>query len=264
MAETATWSGTVSFGLVNINAKLVKATEDAKTISFNQINKNTGNRIRYRKVDEVTGEDVSYDDIVKGYQVDKDKYLLVESEELDALAPTRSSSLDIIHFVPRNSLDVIYFDNPYFLKTDAASYKAYTLLFQGLIQRNMVAIGKLVLRSKEHLVAIHPAREDGGLVLHTLRWHAQVREFDNTPVSVTSEAELELVNALIDVLTLENFDITQYSSDYDEQIRELLDAKARGEDVVTAGKVEDAPLPMDDVFEALRLSLLQQKQTTTE
>src|SRR5919199_47420 len=150
------WSGAISFGLVNVPVKLFSAV-NRKTVRFNQLNKETGNRIQQKRVDPETGEEVSYEQIVKGYELTKDRYVVITPEELDALDPEKSRTIDIEDFVDLEEIDPIYYDHPYYLVPDKGAEKAYGLLMNAMRESEKVAIARVVLRSKEQLVAIRPA-----------------------------------------------------------------------------------------------------------
>jgi DNA end-binding protein Ku len=152
------WSGAISFGLVNVPVKLYSAVS-RKTVRFHQLNRETGNRISQRRVDPVTEEEVTYEDIVKGYELTKDSYVVITPEELDALDPERTRTIDIEDFVDLEDIDPIYYDHPYYLVPDTGATKAYGLLLNAMQESGKVAIAKVVLRSKEQLVAIRPQDE---------------------------------------------------------------------------------------------------------
>ena len=155
------WSGAISFGLVNVPVKLYSAVSK-KTVRFNQLNAETGNRIQQKRVDPETGEEVGYDQIVKGYELTKDRYVVITPEELEALDPEKSRTIDIEDFVDLEDIDPIYYDHPYYLVPDKGAAKAYGLLLNAMKESGRVAIARVVLRSKEQLVAIRPAAPTSG------------------------------------------------------------------------------------------------------
>src|SRR3712207_589345 len=200
------WSGAISFGLVNVPVKLYSAV-NRKTVRFHQLNGKTGNRIQQKRVDPQTGEEVAYDDIVKGYELSKDRYVLVHPDELDALDPERTRSIDIEDFVSLDEIDPVYYDHPYYLVPDKGAAKAYRLLMDAMRESGKVAIARVVLRSKEQLVAIRPA--DGVLLMETMIFHDEVvptTSLDDLPEAdgkPTSERELAMAQQLIASLTSE-------------------------------------------------------------
>src|ERR671938_461622 len=167
------WSGAISFGLVNVPVKLYSAVS-RKTVRFHQLNKETGHRIQQKRVDPVTGDEVAYDDIVKGYELTRDRYVVLTPEELDALDPERTRTIDIEDFVDLEDIDPIFYDHPYYLVPDKGAGKAYGLLLEAMREAGKVAIARVVLRNKEQLVAIRPAAEGHALMMETMVFHDEV------------------------------------------------------------------------------------------
>src|ERR671915_382491 len=170
------WSGAISFGLVNVPIKLYSAV-NRKTVRFNQLNKDTGNRIQQKRVDPETGEEVTYDQIVKGYELTKDRYVVITPEELDSLDPEKTRTIDIEDFVDLEEIDPVYYDHPYYLVPDKGATKAYGLMLGAMEQAGKVAIARVVIRSKEQLVAIRPAGEL--LTMETMLFHDEVVPHDD-------------------------------------------------------------------------------------
>src|SRR5918911_741193 len=165
------WSGAISFGLVNVPVKLFSAVS-RKTVRFHQLNGETGNRIQQKRVDPESGEEVSYDQIVKGYELTRDRYVVVKPEELDALDPEKTRTIDIEDFVDLEEIDPVYYDHPYYLAPDTGASKAYQLLVDAMDDAGKVAIARVVIRSKEQLVAIRP--RDGVLAMETMLFADEV------------------------------------------------------------------------------------------
>src|ERR671933_1516513 len=149
------WSGAISFGLVNVPVKLYSAVS-RKTVRFHQLNKETGHRIQQKRVDPVTGDEVAYDDIVKGYELTRDRYVVITPEELEALDPEKTRTIDIEDFVDLEDIDPIYYDHPYYLVPGPGAEKAFALLRDAMARSSKVAVARVVIRSKESLVAIRP------------------------------------------------------------------------------------------------------------
>lgn len=252
----AVWTGAISFGLVNVPVQLHRATE-SKDISFHQLQRETGERIRYQRVAEDSGKEVAYDDIVKGYEVRKGRYVVVEPEELEAVEPGRSRTIDIEDFVSLDEVDPIYFERTYYLAPGGdAGAKAYALLRQAMEGAGRVGIGRLVLRSKQHLVAIRPSGHL--LVLQTMFFPDEVRD----PVSELgeipedgkpSQREMEMAGRLLDSLTT-GWDPERYHDTYREQVLELVHRKAEGQEIVTE-EPEEAGAEVVDLMSALEASL---------
>src|ERR671915_44838 len=199
------WSGAISFGLVNVPIKLYSAV-NRKTVRFNQLNKDTGNRIQQKRVDPDTGEEVTYDQIVKGYELTKDRYVVITPEELDSLDPEKTRTIDIEDFVDLEEIDPVYYDHPYYLVPDKGAAKAYGLLLGAMQESGKVAIARVVLRSKEQLVAIRPA-PGGVLMMETMIFADEVvptDEIDDLPGAKelkVSDREVKMAQQLIDSLS---------------------------------------------------------------
>ncbi|MGH2874551.1 MAG: Ku protein, partial [Solirubrobacteraceae bacterium] len=157
----AIWSGAISFGLVNVPVKLFSATSP-KTVRFHQISSKTGARIRQKRVDSTTGDEVPFEEIVKGYELAPDRYVLIDPDELDALDPKATRTIDIEEFVDLSEIDPIYYDHSYYVAPQAGGAKAYRLLLEAMQESGKVAVGRLVLRSKQQLCALRPVRGKAG------------------------------------------------------------------------------------------------------
>lgn len=251
------WSGSLSFGLVNVGVRMYSATEDHSP-RFNQFQRGTSDRIRYRRVNERTGEDVEYDDIVRGAHLGGDEYVLLEQDELDAVAPGRSRSLEITDFVPGPDIDPIMYGSTYYLAPRGEeSTTAYALLRDALRASDRVGIATFVLRGKEHLAAVRPYRNV--LALSTVHFADEVRDPDATlgdeppPRTRSDDKQLRVAEQLIESMT-ERWQPEQYHDSYRERVDELIEAKRAGREVV-----EEAAPPEDtkvtDLMSALRDSV---------
>jgi DNA end-binding protein Ku len=235
--------------------KVVTATK-SQDVRFNQLEEGTGARIRYRKVSEATGEEVPNERIKKGYEVAPGQYVLVDDEEMKALSPKSTRTVEIEDFVDLDNIDPIYFESPYYLAPDQAGTKAYRLLVDAMTELRKVAIGRVVIRSKESLVAIRPL--DGVLCMETMRYADEVVAAtdavpDATEVEPPSERELEMARQLVMALSGE-FEPEKYHDEYREQMVELIDRKAAGEQIVAEPQVEE-PGKVLDLMAALEQSL---------
>jgi len=250
------WSGAISFGLVNVPVKLYSAVS-RKTVRFNQLNAETGNRIQQKRVDPETGEEVSYEQIVKGYELTKDRYVVITPDELDSLDPEKTRTVDIEDFVDLDEIDPVYYDHPYYLVPDKGATKAYGLLLGAMKQANKVAIARVVLRSKEQLVAIRPAGEV--LMMETMLFHDEVvpaHDIEDLPESKELKAtdrELKMAQQLIDSLSSE-FDPTSYRDEYREKVLELIEMKASGQEIAVQPEAPE-PAKVPDLMAALEASL---------
>src|SRR5919197_4551518 len=250
------WSGAISFGLVNVPIKLYSAVS-RKTVRFHQLNGETGNRIQQKRVDPETGEEVSYEQIVKGFELTKDRYVVITPDELEAIEPERTRTIQIEDFVDLADIDPIYYDHPYYLVPDKGAAKAYGLLLNAMEASGKVAIARVVLRSKEQLVAIRPAGEL--LMMETMIFHDEVvphDDLDDLPDSKelkASDRELKMAQQLIDSLS-SDFEPERYHDEYREKVLELIEAKAQGEEIAVQ---PEAPTPakVPDLMAALEASL---------
>jgi DNA end-binding protein Ku len=251
--SSAIWTGSISFGLVTVPVRLVSATR-SQDVRFNQLEAETGARIRYRRVSEQTGEEVPNDQIVKGYELENGHYVVLEPDELAALKPTASRQIEIEDFVDLSEIDPIYFEQPYYLVPDKDAAKAYRLLTQVMEDEGKVAVGRFVLRSKEALVAIRPV--DGMLCLETMRYADEVLAVDRDQIdseAEPSERELDMARQLVSTLA-GTFDPEKYRDEYREEVLALIDRKAAGEEIVAPAAPEE-PAKVLDLMAALEASL---------
>jgi len=247
------WGGSISFGLVSVPVKLTPATR-SKDVSFNQLEAETGSRIRLRRVSEQTGEEVPMDQIVKGYEIAKGRYVVVEKDELDAIAPKATRNIEIEDFVDLDEIDPIYFVSPYYVLPDKSAAKPYRLLLEAMQELRKVAIGRVVMRGKEHLVAIRPMGDL--LCVETMRYADEVipiEEVGGAPDADLSEKELAMARQLVESLA-EDFDAEKYENEYREQLMDLIERKSAGEEIVAEPESEE-PAKVLDLMAALEASL---------
>jgi DNA end-binding protein Ku len=250
----AIWSGAISFGLVNIPVKLFSAVS-RKTVRFHQIDSKSGQRIRQQRVNP-EGEEVRYEDIVKGYEIGPDRYVTIAPEELESLEPQKTRTIDIEAFVDLDQIDPMYYDHPYYLAPDKGAEKAYKLLVDGMAEANKVAIARVVIRSKENLVAVRP--RDGVLAMETMLFADEVVSPDSLDELTvdggkTSKRELEMAKQLIESLSAD-FEPEQYRDEYRERVLELIERKAAGE-TITIEAPEEEPEKVPDLMAALEASI---------
>jgi DNA end-binding protein Ku len=234
---------------------MISATR-SQDVRFHQLEEGTGARIRYRRVSEQSGDEVPNERIVKGYEVEPGRYVVVENEEIAGLKPKASRQIEIEDFVDLADIDPVYFEQPYYLVPDKDNAKAYRLLSDVMEDLGKVAVGRFVLRSKEALVAIRPV--DGVLVLETMRFADEVLAPDREqplaePTSEPSEREKEMARQLVLSLTAD-FDPEKYHDEYREELLALIDRKAAGEEIVAAPEPEE-PAKVLDLMAALEASL---------
>lgn len=252
----AIWSGAISFGLVNVPVKLYSATSP-KTVRFHQLSSKTGARIKQKRVDPSTGEEVPFEEIVKGYEITPDRYVLITPEELDALDPKATKTIDIEEFVDLSEIDPIYYDHSYYLAPTAGGAKAYRLLLDAMRESGKVGIGKVVLRTKQQLCALRPTGDV--LTLSTMLFGDEVLapdrldELDAVGDAGATDRELKMAEQLIDSLS-GDFDPSKYKDDYREQVLNLIERKASGEEIAVQPEAEE-PAAAPDLMAALEASL---------
>jgi DNA end-binding protein Ku len=251
----AIWTGSISFGLVQVPVRLVGATKNLD-VSFNQLEEGTGARIRYKKVSDATGEEVPQERIKRGYEISKGRYVMIEPSELDVLRPKGSHAIEIEEFVDLDEIDPLYFEQPYYLVPDARGVKPYKLLVEAMQEMNKVAIGRIIVRSKERLVAIRPV--DGMLCIETMRYADEVLPRkglvpDDEDVELT-DRERAMARQLVESLATDDFHPEKYEDQYRKQVLDLIERKAAGEEIV-AEPVVEPPAKVLDLVAALEASL---------
>ncbi|MGI8428791.1 MAG: Ku protein [Solirubrobacteraceae bacterium] len=252
----AIWSGAISFGLVNVPVKLYSATSP-KTVRFHQLSSKTGVRVRQKRVDPSTGDEVPYEEIVKGYELTPDRYVLIDPEELDALDPKATKTIDIEEFVDLVEIDPIFYDHNYYLAPSTGGAKAYRLLLDAMRESGKVGIGRVVLRSKQQLCALRPTA--AALTLTTMLFGDEVLapdridELDSIGEAQATDREMKMARQLIDSLAGE-FDPTKFRDEYRERVLELIERKASGEEIAVQPQAEE-PAAAPDLMAALEASL---------
>src|ERR671919_1203878 len=268
------WTGSISFGLVNVPVRLYTTIDTSKDYSFNQLDKD-GHRIQYKKWCPVEEREVAYSEIKKGYEISKDQYVIIEKQDLEKIAVESTQTINIKEFIDEHELDPLFLEKSYYIAPDttnnrrrkkskgnstpAVQDKAYSLLVKVLLDTKKAAIGKVVLRGeKEHLVAIRAYQR--GLVLHTLHYLTEIRpleaitEISETKVPVIDEKENSLGKLLVENLTSKDFDISRYEDEYTEQLEELINAKAKGKEHLIK-QTTKAQKETQDLIAALKASL---------
>ncbi|MEA2267373.1 MAG: end-binding protein Ku [Solirubrobacteraceae bacterium] len=258
----AIWTGAISFGLVSVPVKLYAAVS-AKGVHFHQLHAADGVRIQQKRICPADGEEVAYSDIVKGYEIAPDRYVVIEPEELASLAPKRARTIEIEDFVALAEIDPIFFDHPYYLVPDERGIKPYRLLLAAMRETEMVALGRLVLRAKEHLVAIRAA--DEVMTLETMVFADEIvspdrfAELDGEVA--TSDRELAVAKQLIESLS-GSFEPEKYRDEYRDQVLALIDRKASGEEIVLQPQAQEDKVDGADLMSALQASLEEVKKRT--
>lgn len=254
----AIWTGSISFGLLNVPVKLYSATS-SRSVSFRELRESDGSRVRHKRVAEEDGEDVAYEEIVKGYEISPDRYVVMSREEIAALNPKKSKTIEIEDFVDLDQIDPIYFDKPYYLGPQQGAERAYALLRQAMADQGKVAVARFVLRNKESLAAVRAT--DEALTLATMRFADEVVPtsqledvLGGTEEVEPKKKEVEMAKALIDSLSTD-FDPAGYTDEYREELLALIERKAEGKEVVTADADSPQPTKAPDLMAALEQSL---------
>lgn len=278
LGTRSVWNGSISFGLVNIPIKLFTVSDSSNEYSFNQLDEK-GHKIQYKRWCPIEEKEIPYEEIRKGYKISKDEYIIIEKEDLDKIKAVTTKTIDIKEFIDLKDFDTILIEKSYYVSpfTDGAgkkkkgkqkenmassSNKAFRLFVNSLKETNKIAIGKVVLKDREHLVAIRPYQR--GLIMHQLMYQEEITpidEIDGMPGSESSvstlpidEKELELGKMLIENLTSSQFDVTQYSDEYAKQLEKVVTAKSKGITYKTEEK-EDSVATSNNLIEALKASV---------
>ena len=259
------WSGSVSFGLVNIPVKLFSAVS-RKNVRFNQIEASTGARIKQKRVSSVSGEEVDYGEIVKGYELPSGEYVTIAPEELDALDPEAVKTIDLQEFVDLVDIDPVFYDSPYYLAPSPDTQKPYKLLVTAMEEAGKVGIAKFVMRSKQYLAAIRPV--DGRLMLSTMVYADElvaptaVELFDGLDDVEVTERELGMARQLISSLEAD-FEPEKFSDTYRLAVLEMIDRKVAGEEAIIAAPAEEEMGSVVDLMAALEASVAEAKKART-
>ena len=261
MAARAIWKGSISFGLVNIPIQVFSATQKEEYTSFNQLC-DKGHKIRYKKWCPVEEREVLWSEIKKGYEITKNDYVVLEKEEIENIKLKTTNTVEVKEFIESGEFDPIFIEKNYYVGPDAGkkksetSIKAYALFVKILHETGKIAIGKVVLREKEQLVALRAYQR--GLVMHQLWYLDEIRPMDEIggleSLQKIDAKELSLGKALVDNLTTDKFDPSQYSDTYAKELEKIIEAKSKGEKV-TINEVEKKTEETTDIIEALKASL---------
>ena len=253
----AIWTGTIGFGLVAVPVKLYSAL-NRKTVRFHQLSGKTGARVSQKRVDPQTGEEVPYEQIVKGYEIAPERYVVIEPGELESLQPKKSKTIEIEDFVELAQIDPIFYEHPYYLAPAPGGAKPYRLLLEAMRDTDRVAIARVVMRSKEQLVAIRPVGDV--LEMATMLFGDEIlppERLDETSEVAevkTTKRELDVAKQLVDSLAAD-FNPDSYRDTYREEVLALIERKAQGEEIAVQPQAEETAAPVPDLMSALKASL---------
>jgi DNA end-binding protein Ku len=256
MASTV-WKGHLTFGLLSLPVKLYSAAR-SETVSFNQLHKSDNSRVRQVLYCQAEDKPIQRAEIVKGYEYEKDKYVVIDEEDIKKVAPRTAKTMEIQEFVKAEEVDPIFFESSYYLAPDEAGEKAYALLFEALRRTGCVGVAKIAMHNREHVVILRPGPQ--GLMLHTMYYRYEIRQVDEfrTDLSLIKDKELELAKTLVESL-LAPFEPDKYQDSYRENLLKMIEDKVQGKQVVeTAAPAHKAQVI--DIMEALKMSLAESKK----
>jgi DNA end-binding protein Ku len=255
----ALWKGAVTFGLVNIPVRLYSAVQE-KSLKFHMLHAKDGGRIKYQRVCAICGEEVTWDDIVKGYEYSKDHYVQFSEEEMQALDLDSIRAIDVVTFVPLDEIDPVYFNKTYYVVPEPSGLKAYRLLQEALEAEGSVGLAKVALRDKEHLATVR--LKDDVFVLETMHWPDEIREpaFEELDKNVeVRDAELKMARQLIQQLS-GDFNPAEFQDEYRARLEQLVEQKVEGQEITVAAQPEEEPTKVVDLMEALKASVAEAKK----
>lgn len=254
------WTGSITFGLINIPIKVFSAVKESN-IEMNMLDKNDYSNIKFKRVNENTGKEVDYADIIKGYKLD-DRYVVIEEADFEAAAAEKTKNIEILNFVDEKEIDTIYYEQPYYLEPDKGALKAYALLRDALQTSAKVGVGTIVLRNKESLVILKSYKNV--IVLNRIRFQEEIRnitELKLPPLSAMNSKEMDMAVKLVEQLT-EKFDVAKYKDNYTAKLLEIIKDKAKGKKQV-APKLKVVHKQNDDLMAMLKASLESEKDKSS-
>lgn len=254
------WTGSISFGLINIPVKLFSAVQES-SLDMDMLDKSDHSNIKFKRVNESTGKEVTFSDIVKGYKIE-DKYVILEDEDFEAADAVKTKTIDILNFAEEKEIDSIYYEQPYYLEPDKGAMNAYALLRDALQSSKKVAVTSFVMRNKEGLAILKPYKDV--IVLNRIRWEQEIRttsELKLPAISKTKTKEMDMANKLVEQLT-EKFDISSYKDEYTAKLLKIIKDKAKGKKQV-APKLKVVHKQSDDLMSMLKASLETKKKKSS-
>ncbi len=255
MASTV-WKGHITFGLVSFPVKLYSAAR-SESISFNQLHKHDGSRIKQVLFCQAEDKPIPRSEIVKGFEYEKDRYVVIEDEEIKKVAPASAKVMEILEFVKSDEVDPIYLETSYYLAPDEAGEKPYALLFEALNKTGRVGVAKIAMHNREHIVILRPGKN--GVLMHTMYFNHEIRQVDEfrTNKDLVKDKELALATNLIEALAAD-FEPAKYTDEYRDNLLRMIEAKKAGEEVVATPEPQQAKVV--DIMEALKASLAAAKK----
>jgi len=253
---TSVWRGHITFGLVSFPVRLFSAAR-SETISFNQLHKDDNSRIRQVTYCQAEDKPVTRSELVKGYEYEKDRYVVIDDEEIKKVAPKTAKVMEILEFVKSDTVDPVYLESSYYVAPDEGGEKPYALLFQAMRESNYFALAKVAMHNREHVIVLRPGSK--GILSHTMYYQDEIRQVDEfrTDTSLVKDKELEMAKMLITSLEAE-FEPQKYHDTYRENLRQMIEAKIEGKKVVETPEAHVAPVI--DIMEALKKSLAEKRK----
>ncbi len=251
MASTI-WKGHITFGLISLPVKLLAAARP-ETISFNQLTKTTHSRVKQVLHSAIDDQPVSRSELVKGFEYEKDRYVVIDDEDIKRVQPKTAKVMEILEFVKASEIDSVYLESSYYIHPDEAGEKAYTLLFDAMKKSGYDGVAKITMHNREHVVVLRPGKH--GMLLHTMYYQDEVRALDEfrTNLEAVKERELTMAMSLIEGLAAP-FEPEKYHDTYRQSLRDMIDAKVNGQEFVAAPVAQEMA-PVADIMEALKNSL---------
>ena len=256
MASTV-WKGHLTFGLLSLPVKLYSAAR-SETVGFNQLHKHDNSRVKNVLYCQAEDKPISRSDVVKGFEYEKDKYVVIEDEDIKKVAPKTAKTMEVLEFVKAAEVDAIFLESSYYMAPDEAGEKPYALLFEALRQSGCVGVAKIAMHNREHIVILRPGPK--GILLHTMYYPDEIRQVDEfrTDTSLVKDNELKMARMLIESL-LAAFEPEKYKDGYRENLMQMIQAKVEGKQVIATAEAKPKA-PVIDILEALKMSLAEVKK----
>jgi DNA end-binding protein Ku len=256
MASTV-WKGHLTFGLLSLPVKLYSAAR-SETVGFNQLHKHDNSRVKNVLYCQAEDKPISRSDVVKGYEYEKDKYVVIDDEDIKKVAPKTAKTMEVLEFVKAAEVDAIFLESSYYMAPDEAGEKPYALLFEALRQSGCVGVAKIAMHNREHIVILRPGPK--GILLHTMYYPDEIRQVDEfrTDTSMVKDNELKMARMLIESLLAE-FEPGKYKDAYRENLMKMVQDKVEGKQVIATAEPKHRA-PVVDIMEALKMSLAEVKK----
>ncbi|HET9837905.1 MAG TPA: Ku protein [Candidatus Angelobacter sp.] len=256
MASTV-WKGHLTFGLLSLPVKLYSAAR-SESVGFNQLHKHDNSRVKNVLYCQAEDKPISRSDVVKGYEYEKDKYVVIDDEDIKKVAPRTAKTMEVLEFVKSSEVDAIFLESSYYMAPDEAGEKPYALLFEALKQSGCVGVAKIAMHNREHIVILRPGPK--GILLHTMYYPDEIRQVDEfrTDTSIVKENELKMARMLIESLLAE-FEPGKYKDAYRENLMKMIQDKVEGKQVIATAEPKHKA-PVVDILEALKMSLAEVKK----